>query len=432
MCERPAKRVRFDAPAPSDGETSAAESAAESVGGASLDAESVIEVRFASCSGDVGRGGASGPHDDALTARPTFAHQVYPGGRVVGWARAKAALYVACGSLGSWVDFDGEREDGGAAAKAGAEAPPPAGEGVTDVAGGLRKLVAAGGVGSREEFLDVVGKEDEYLPPFEGEAMMEYERCGRKFSVFKTKLLADPRVVDYHKRMQLLMFLHIDGANFIDSTDLRWELFVILEHVNGAPRHLVAYATVYPFSALRPGRSIDDGFAERVRVSQVFVLPRFQRGGHGGMLLRAVYRDAAERKAIEVTVEDPSEGFRLLRDATDLPRAYADAILETDKPMQRDEAAAVVAKLREGLLITKAQARRCVEVHELRFVDRESEEECKKYRLWVKRRLYYEWQEVLDAFTGDERKAKLGEIYEDYEKEYLVVVGRLARTAKGK
>lgn len=420
----PAKRVRFGdghAAGYDSGQSSPADSGSSSaVPRPALEADGVIQLRFVRGAGDIHAHGARGAHDEALLARPTFTHQVYTGGKVRGFSEATAALYVTCASLACWLDVHTvELED----------FVPEEGESVTDVRGMLWKLVLAGGVESREEFEKIAEKDKEYTPPFFGKPMMTYERDGREFSVFKTKLLSDPLVVDYHKRMQLLMFLHIDGANFIDSSDLRWELFVVLEHVGGAPRHLVGYATVYPFSAIRPGFSLDEGFAERIRISQVFVLPRFQRGGHGGKLLDAIYTDALQRKAIEVTVEDPSGGFRLLRDSTDLPRAYEAGILDPSAKLPSYDAVSdIVARLRTKLLITKTQARRCVEVHELRFVDRDCEPDWKKYRLWVKRRLYGEWQEVLDAFTGDDRKAKLGEIYEDYETEYLAVVDRLSRT----
>jgi histone acetyltransferase 1 len=423
--EPPAKRVRFRGGGGEDGEGHSTPDSlspapsAPATPSTSLDASKVIELRFVRRPSDIHAEGARGGHDADLTAHPTFTHQIYPGGVVHGAASATAALYYTCGSLTSWLDVAVvPRDDVGEAD----------GDAVTDVFGTLWKLVHAGGVESREQFEAAAAGDAAYTPPFTGEPVMKYARGGRTYSIFKHQLASSPEVVDFHKRMQLLMFMHIDGANFIDSADPRWELFAVFEHVNGAPRYLVGYATVYPFSAIRPGCSLDEGFAERIRVSQVFVLPHVQRGGHGGSLLSAVYRDALQRRAIEVTVEDPSDGFRLLRDATDLPRVYAAGILGADAKMASTaDGAAAVARMRNELLITKTQARRCLEIHELRFVDREDEAAHKAYRLWVKRRLHDEFVEVLDAYSGDERKAKLGEIYDDYEAEYMACVRRLAK-----
>jgi GNAT superfamily N-acetyltransferase len=423
--EPPAKRVRFGGGESADGEygDTSPESVAPSPLNSpptSLDASDVIELRFVSQASDVHPDGARGSHAEELTARPTFTHQIFPGGVVHGAVSAKAALYYTCGSLTNWLDVDVVPRD---------NVDQADGEPVTRVYDTLSKFMHAGRVESRVEFETAAALDTSFAHPFKSEAVLAYKRGERQFSVFKSQLASSADVVDYHKRIQLLMFMHIDGANFIDSADMRWELFVVLEHINGAPRFLVGYATVYPFSAIRPGCSLNEGFAERIRVSQVFVLPHYQRGGHGSTLLTAVYNDASERSAIEVTVEDPSEGFRMLRDATDLPRAYKAGILDPEVRYVDDNDAIVAAigRMRKELLVTKTQARRCLEIHELTFVDRDDETIYKQYRLWVKRRLHDEFVEVLDAFSGDERKAKLGEIYEDYETEYLQVVDRLGR-----
>lgn len=421
--EPPTKRVRFGgSPAADidDGDTSpnSAGSSPPQTPPSSLDASDVIELRFVRTKNDVHQDGARGRHPNELTAHPTFTHQVFPGGVVHGFASAKAALYYTCGSLTSWLDVDLVPRD---------NVDQADGEPITAVYDTLWKFVLAGGVESRREFEEAASRDIAFSHPFRNDPMLTYSRGDRTFSVFKSQLNASAETFDYHKRMQLLMFMHIDGANFIDSTDTRWELFAVLEHVKGVPRYLVGYATVYPFSAIRPGCSLNDGFAERIRISQVFVLPRYQRGGHGTALLSVIYKDASLRKAIEVTVEDPSEGFRLLRDSTDLPRAYDAGIVEPTVSISQDAPSVSNAmdRMRKELLVTKAQARRSLEIHELRLVDRGDEVAYKKYRLWVKRRLHHDYVEVLDAFTGDDRKAKLAEIYEDYEKEYLMVVGRL-------
>lgn len=423
--EPPVKRVRFGGPHAADadeGDTSphSASSSPPQTPPSSLDASDVIELRFTRTASDVHRDGARGGHVGELTSHPTFTHQVFPGGVVHGFASAKAALYYTCGSLTSWLDVDLVPRD---------DVDVADGEPISAVYDTLWKLILAGGVESRREF-DVAATQDiSFAHPFRSDPLKTYSRGDRTFSVFKSQLNASAETFDYHKRMQLLMFMHIDGANFIDSTDTRWELFAVLEHVNGVPRYLAGYATVYPFSAIRPGCSLNDGFAERIRISQVFVLPHYQRGGHGTALLSVIYEDASLRKAIEVTVEDPSEGFRLLRDSTDLPRAYDAGILKPSLSIL-DNASLVsnaMDRMRKELLVTKAQARRSLEVHELRLVDRSDEIAYKKYRLWVKRRLHHDYVEVLDAFSGDDRKAKLAEIYEDYEREYLTVVGRLSK-----
>jgi GNAT superfamily N-acetyltransferase len=47
-------------------------------------------------------------------------------------------------------------------------------------------------------------------------------------------------------------------------------------------------------------------------VSQVVVLPPFQRKGYGGKMLRAVYKHAqSDNRILDVSVEDPSPDFQV-------------------------------------------------------------------------------------------------------------------------
>lgn len=225
--------------------------------------------------------------------------------------------------------------------------------------------------------------------------------------------------------MAFLMFLHINDASFIDVQDERWQLFVTacLDD-QSRPAVFTAYSTVYPFSALAVG----DGplhFAERIRVSQVFVQPFCQKQGHGAHLLNVIYADAERRHAIQVTVEDPSPAFRLLRDITDLRRAYDAQILRPDAPIRMDHEQQLQHDLSSKLLLTPAQARRCLEVHQLRHTDRADDNAYKKYRLWVKRRLFKVNLEVLDQYDKQEKKDKLAEIYDDLQTEYDKAILRL-------
>ena len=106
---------------------------------------------------------------------------------------------------------------------------------------------------------------------------------------------------------------------------------------------LAGYLTLYAFNNPLKGKS--------VRICQVLVLPPFQRQGHGQRLLRQAYRIARERDVVyevskphfrkiferewlllmshfpQVTVEDPAEGFTMLRNVSDV-QDLAEAIKE--------------------------------------------------------------------------------------------------------
>ena len=93
-----------------------------------------------------------------------------------------------------------------------------------------------------------------------------------------------------------------------------------------------------------------------LRVCQVLVLPPYQAAGHGAQLLNTIYEYAGTQTALEVSVEDPSPQFRLLRDLTDVRRCARLKLMVPTAP----GTAPTPAELREAkiaLRITDEQAR---------------------------------------------------------------------------
>lgn len=117
---------------------------------------------------------------------------------------------------------------------------------------------------------------------------------------------------DLHARMQPFLLFFIDGASFIDEDDAKWEFLLAVEERAGQDV-VVGFCTLYTFFNC-PDR-------KRFRLSQIFVLPPYQRHGIGAALLKAAYALAAECNAVDVTFEDPTESLQTLRDLVDLQRA---------------------------------------------------------------------------------------------------------------
>lgn len=420
--ERDRKRVRFTGPESANGEETKNGEVAKT---GALSATSVVELRFMDKPDDLLPAGAREPHPEALTSRPPFLHQIVPKETVHGWANLTVAVYVHLPTLSYWIDSDGEHAE----LPAGSTEEPER----TDVPALLAPFLKGGLCPTRAAFEEAINAP--FVSPLKN-CILRYEKVGRKFAVYKENfaekgesgMVRNEDFHSFHRRMAFLMFVHIDGASFIDDEDPRWEVYVVMEEQGDASPEFVGYATTYPFSVLRKSSS-EEGqgmrFADRIRVSQVLVSPLQQGNGHGSKLLQAVYKDAKERNAIEVTVEDPSRGFRILRDVTDLKRSYAAGILDPSKAFPREEETTLLELLRKDMLLTSGQAKRCLEVHQLKYTERDDESEYKQYRLWVKRRLFKENYEVLDNYDKEERKTKLAEIYQDYEEEYLAALARL-------
>lgn len=147
----------------------------------------------------------------------------------------------------------------------------------------------------------------------------------------------------------------------------------------------------------------------RQRISQVLVLPPFQKSGHGERLLASCYRLAlADGRVKDVTVEDPSDQFQTLRDFVDCRNAletgvmdgtatgtgtgngYSDGGTGSDKDKATstgDQHRRIATRLQARLKVSAAQAARVVEILALRRVDRRDAIGAMKYRQTVIRRL---------------------------------------------
>jgi histone acetyltransferase 1 len=107
------------------------------------------------------------------------------------------------------------------------------------------------------------------------------------YVIHKGYLTKDQALRAYHAKVQLFALWTIETANFISSDDPCWELYLVyvfgLLHshhswerktVNGVPAYaFVGFCTVYDFYAFPTGT--------RKRISQFFIVPPFQRKGHG-------------------------------------------------------------------------------------------------------------------------------------------------------
>ena len=122
-----------------------------------------------------------------------------------------------------------------------------------------------------------------------GELVNTINNDGRQFEVYKCEE-STPRFRDYHERLQTWIMFYIDAASFIDIDDDNWKMFLMFEKTGGPGSEsysIVGYITVYQYYAY--GR---DTNMMRPRISQMLVLPPFQRQGLGSQLLETVYRCA--------------------------------------------------------------------------------------------------------------------------------------------
>jgi len=259
--------------------------------------------------------------------------------------------------------------------------------------------------------------------PF-GECIEKYECQGREFEVWWSRCGDDKAAEErgYHLRAQILALLLIDGASYIDVDDPNWEVFYVYE-VAGTRRFLAGFTTIYRFPV-----PIGGDVQDRVRVSQVVVLPPFQRQGHGNHLYGLVHKEADRCGAFEVTVEDPAPGMVALRDSFDANR-YVGFARGKGWEMDAPPEAAVVA---EALRVPKAQAQRCIDLVRWKMLqgkqDAAKQEAGEKaFRLGVKRRLHKAHFSASIPTDQDEKKRVLAELYDLMVEEFRRVERKVLR-----
>merc|ERR1712110_31607 len=309
--------------------------------------------------------------------KPEMCHQIYGDNEnIFGFKGLEVNLFMTAGSLQTYLGHTYKEK-----------VDPSKTDGVTadDVISPLVKILAPGSfTDNKEEFLAHVNsdKETKFRPM--GELVNTITNEGTQYEVYKCEE-STPRFRDYHERLQAWVMFYIDAASFIDIDDDSWRMFLMFEKTGGpgSERYaVVGYITVYQYYAY--GRETN---RTRPRISQMLVLPPYQRRGLGSQLLETVYRNyTGDDKVIDITVEDPSDNFVRLRDFVDtknclkLP-AYSKS--EVLKGFSED----ITSAAAKDLKICKKQARRIYEIIRLHYTSLADQEQYRSYKMDVKRRL---------------------------------------------
>uniref|UniRef100_A0A1B6GEC1 Histone acetyltransferase type B catalytic subunit n=1 Tax=Cuerna arida TaxID=1464854 RepID=A0A1B6GEC1_9HEMI len=293
-----------------------------------------------------------------------------------------------------------------------------------------------------DEFANAL-KDDESFQPF-GDKMTSFtieEGDGCKtYDIYHCDT-SNQKFLNFHERLQTFILFYIDAASYIDVDDSKWQFFVLYEKYKsptGVECHAVAgYCTVYEYYAY-PDRT-------RPRVSQMLVLPPFQRRGLGVHLLCSVYQHYRGVNAVtDITVEDPNEEFQHLRDYVDASLCSTLDSFSPDKlrlgfnPAMADEACL-------KFKINKKQARRVYEILRLKETNIHDDSDYSSFRLDVKRRLNIPFQKetalikklksqleqdpqlatALGLKTPEQRFDTLDKMFTETEKEYKTILRRM-------
>lgn len=197
-----------------------------------------------------------------------------------------------------------------------------------------------------------------------------------QFRVSTVRLSSCDSARRLHSGMQSLAVWMIDAASAIDNEDPKWHLLLLQAEIKH-PASLspywvtVGYTTLFEF--FTPTRKASP---MSMRLAQALVLPPLHRQGHGAALLRCAHRLAESLGAYQLTVEDPADGFRRLRDAHDVALADRRMTFEVPEKIAVGDASCFKAYMRafdtswaeaavKKLHITQQQCLRAAEAHGL-------------------------------------------------------------------
>lgn len=197
----------------------------------------------------------------------------------------------------------------------------------------------------------------------------------------------------------------------------------------------VGYTTIYLYYAypqhIRP------------RISQMIVLPPYQRLGIGTKFLTVVYaqfqRDVRVR---DITVEDPSDEFRRIRNAVDVRLCRSLAVFSPAR-LRAGFTVDMETDVKDRLKINSKQCRVIYEILRLAATNVDDEEAYRAYRLDVKKRLNLSYNRQLMYMrkleksgvdpqlikaslpTPEERIEQLRTEYRELEEEYQLVLAKI-------
>lgn len=323
-------------------------------------------------------------------------------------------------------------------------------------------------------------------PP--GELYKTIQNGSETYEIWKGSL-ADRRIQQLLKRIQILVPFFIEGGTLIDINDPewsleRWTIFFLYKKSPdvgpaASPYVFMGYSTIYryylyqlpsppsspakvDFSLPLPEKEVYD-FPCRSRISQFIILPAFQGKGAGAIFYESIFQNYLNTpQTLEITVEDPNEAFDDLRDLNDLTRLrgipeFTALKINTHVPIRSKGAAptdkiidpSVLHDLRQKTKIAPRQFARLVEMYLLSqiptsvrqslileptkpLVDQRKREH--EYRLWqifVKTRLYRHNKQSLMQLDRAERIDKLEDALSSVEADYARLLRTLDQKKEG-
>ncbi|KAI6650628.1 Histone acetyltransferase type B catalytic subunit [Oopsacas minuta] len=297
-----------------------------------------------------------------------------------------------------------------------------------------------------DEFSSQLDKQVRFQP--HGTLLHKYKVGDRTFQIYRASCY-DPGFLDYQNKLQNLMLLFIEGASqlVLEGEDdyFRWLFYLTFECIpvsGGNDRFVfVGCLNAYKFY------SFPDKF--RIRVSQVLVLPPFQKLGHATRLIEAIHSQLrGDSTVFDLVVEDPSDDFVRLRDFIDCRDALQFTCFQREN-IKQSFTKEMEEECRDKLKLHSKQSRRVHEILRLKYTNLVDKAEYREYRMFIKQRLNAPFMRLirnheharkrlpksdtetelcLNLFVpSSDRQTELHKEYSSVESEYQGIIAKLLK-----
>ncbi|KAG8376098.1 hypothetical protein BUALT_Bualt09G0028100 [Buddleja alternifolia] len=265
-------------------------------------------------------------------------------GKIYGYQGLQITVWLSSISFAAYADISFESTSDG-------------GKGVTDLKSSLQNIFAENLVEKKDDFLQTFSTECNYVKSIVSSAELLQKNTSNGHSgnsnchlkeesvdleVFR---VSGNGVGDLYSRLVPLVLLLVDGSNPIDVTDIRWEIFILVQKgQQDSCMRLLGFAAVYRFHRFPDSM--------RLRLGQILIIPPYQRKGYGRTLLEVLNNVAIRDNVYDLSIEEPVDSLQHVRTCIDVQR-----LLAFDPIHQALDQ--IVSRLKHENLSKKSQPFRC-------------------------------------------------------------------------
>uniref|UniRef100_A0A182MER9 Histone acetyltransferase type B catalytic subunit n=1 Tax=Anopheles culicifacies TaxID=139723 RepID=A0A182MER9_9DIPT len=328
--------------------------------------------------------------NEELVFAPEMAHQIFGESEsIFGYRDLKIEIMASAGPLDLYFDISYTKK---------VEELQTEGLKADDVEKSLAEMVENGSyytnldefkrihASKTAEFRPQGTKVDEFTYPLNGQGTGT-----RTFEVYVASA-ENAEYMKFHTRLEMFSFWYIDGFSRVEIDPL-WLFFTVYERYEADNNNesasndsanvryaTVGYVSVYQYYSYPKN--------VRPRVSQILILPPFQKLGIATRLIKHTTYEYFRKmeNVTDITYEEPIEAIQHIRSVIDAKRCKELSAFAPDKLLagfSKD----MLHQARETYLINPKQCRVVYEILRLGVTDTDNVEQYRAYRIEVKKRL---------------------------------------------